>query len=190
MPRMNLDKTVVVKMAAELVNTEGWEQLSLGKLAARLGVQPPSLYNHIDGLNGLTRELRLLSTREQGECMAGAAVGQSGAQAVRKVAQAYRAYIKANMGLYMSGIRSAAFQNPADPELDAAQAKVLKTGLAIMAAFELSGTEALHAMRGFRSLIHGFATLEAAGGFGLPVDCDESFGRLVEMFIHELSRSK
>jgi hypothetical protein len=28
-------------------------------------------------------------------------------------------------------------------------------------------------------MVHGFATLEVAGGFGLPQDCDESFRRLV-----------
>ena len=28
-------------------------------------------------------------------------------------------------------------------------------------------------------MVHGFATLEVAGGFGLHQDCDESFRRLV-----------
>jgi hypothetical protein len=32
-----------------------------------------------------------------------------------------------------------------------------------------------------RSLVHGFATLEVSGGFGLPLDLDESFRRLVEL---------
>ena len=39
------------------------------------------------------------------------------------------------------------------------------------------------------SLVHGFATLEIAGGFGLPLDCDESFRRLVDMFIRGLQLS-
>jgi hypothetical protein len=154
-----------------------------------LGVQPPSLYNHIDGLPGLARELRLTSTREQGECMANAAVGYSGAQAVRRVAQAYREYIKTSPGVYLSGVRSSALVSAPDAELDAAQAQVVRTGLAALAAFELSQADALHALRGLRSLIHGFATLELAGGFGLPVDCDESFRRLVEIFIQGLSSS-
>jgi hypothetical protein len=54
-------------------------------------------------------------------------------------------------------------------------------------SFALQGEDALHATRGLRSLVHGFATLEAAGGFGLPLDCDESFRRLVEMFTLYLS---
>jgi hypothetical protein len=30
-----------------------------------------------------------------------------------------------------------------------------------------------------RSALHGFDTLEAGGGFGIPVDLDESFDRMV-----------
>jgi len=33
--------------------------------------------------------------------------------------------------------------------------------------------------RAFRSAVHGFVLLEAAGGFGIPVDLDDSFDRLV-----------
>jgi hypothetical protein len=48
-----------------------------------------------------------------------------------------------------------------------------------MTSLGLRGDDAIHAVRAFRSMVHGFATLEVAGGFGLPQDCDESFRRLV-----------
>jgi len=56
----------------------------------------------------------------------------------------------------------------------------------VLDAYGLQGEDALHAARSLRSLVHGFATLEIAGGFGLPLDCDESFRRLVEMFLNGL----
>ena len=31
-------------------------------------------------------------------------------------------------------------------------------------------------------IAHGFATLERAGGFGMPLDCDESFLRLIHAY--------
>jgi hypothetical protein len=34
--------------------------------------------------------------------------------------------------------------------------------------------------------VHGFTTLEVAGGFGLPLDLDESFRLLINLFIHGL----
>ena len=40
--------------------------------------------------------------------------------------------------------------------------------------------DATHALRALRSKVRGFATLEVAGAFGLPEDCDESFRRLVD----------
>lgn len=187
--RKRLDKTAVLAAAAGLLNSQGSAGLTLARLADTLSIQTPSLYNHIDGLPGLYRELVLMSTREQGERIAAAAVGISGPEAVRRVAQAYRGYIKENTGLYLASQRSAAYQNPPDPALEQAQAQVLRVAVAVIASFSLSETDTLHAVRGLRSIIHGFAALEVAGGFGLPLDCDESFRRLVENFIRGLQNS-
>jgi AcrR family transcriptional regulator len=184
--RKRLDKAAVLAAAARLLNSQGSEGLTLARLAETLSIQTPSLYNHIDGLPGLYRELVLMSTREQGERIAAAIVGFSGPEAVRRVAQAYRGYIKENTGLYLASQRSAAYQNPPDPALEQAQAQVLRVAVAVIASFSLSETDTLHAVRGLRSIIHGFAGLEVAGGFGLPLDCDESFRRLVENFIQGL----
>jgi AcrR family transcriptional regulator len=176
----------VVLSAAELINTEGAEALSLSRLAERLGVRTPSLYNHVDGLPGLQRELALLNARRLGDCLAEAAVGKSGPQAIREVAGAYREYIKGNPGLYHAGLRAAGSQAPLDAELKTAEDRVVAIGLAVVGSFGLAGENGLHAVRGLRSVVHGFASLEVAGGFGLPLDCDESFRRLVDMLIEGL----
>jgi AcrR family transcriptional regulator len=188
--RVGLDKSAVVQAAADLVNTEGTEALSLSRLAERLGVQPPSLYNHVDGLPGLRRELALLNARALGDRLANAAIGKSGPKALSNVAQAYRAYIKECPGQYMASLRASGTQTPIDRELQAAEERVVQVALAVVGSFGLQGKEGLHAVRGLRSLVHGFASLEVAGGFGLPLDCDESFRRLVAMFVNGLERSK
>jgi AcrR family transcriptional regulator len=187
--KARLDTTTVVQAAVDLIEAEGLEALSLGRLAKQLDVQTPSLYNHIDGLPGLYRELALLSTRDLGEQMGNAAIGKSGSNAVLAVAEAYRAYVKDHYGLYMTGVRSSGLQTPIDVELQAAQERVVHIALAIIGSFGLQGEDALHAVRGLRSIVHGFATLEVAGGFGLPLDCDESFRRLVNAFIAGLPPS-
>ncbi|MBP7688200.1 MAG: WHG domain-containing protein [Thermoflexales bacterium] len=184
--RAKLDTMTVVQTAVELIEAEGLEALSLGRLAKDLEVQTPSLYNHIDGLPGLYRALALRSTRELGEVMGNAAIGKSGVGAVLALAEAYRAYVKDHTGLYMTGVRSAGLQTPIDAELQTAQERVVQIALAVVASFGLQGKEALHAVRGLRSIVHGFATLEVAGGFGLPLDCDESFRRLIDLFAQSL----
>ena len=62
--------------------------------------------------------------------------------------------------------------------------------MAVMASFGLEGGDAVHAVRGLRSVVHGFATLEISGGFGMPLDLDESFVRLVDLFIAGLEQQK
>ena len=59
--------------------------------------------------------------------------------------------------------------------------------LDILAGYDLRGDDAIDAARALRSMLHGFITLEAAGGFGLPVDIDRSFGRLVDGLVTALS---
>jgi hypothetical protein len=70
-----------------------------------------------------------------------------------------------------------------DVELAAAEERVVRIVLAVLASFGLQGQDAIHAVRGLRSVVHGFASLEVAGGFGLPLDCDESFRRLIAMLV-------
>jgi AcrR family transcriptional regulator len=185
-PRTKLDTAAVVRAAADLLDKEGAGSLSLSRLAELLGIQTPSLYNHIDGLPGLQRELALLNARLLGECLRDAAIGKAGPEAVQQVAQAYRTYIKSHPGLYMTSLRAAGTRAPIDADLKVAEEEIVKIGLAVIASFGLTGTEALHALRGLRSVVHGFATLELAGGFGLPLDCDESFRRLVKLLIQGL----
>jgi AcrR family transcriptional regulator len=182
-PKAGLDKAVIVQAAADLVNAEGVAALTLGQLAKQFGVKTPSLYNHVDGLPGLQRELALMNARELGNRLGEAAIGRSGAQAIRAVAQAFRAYIKENAGVYLSSLRASGKQTIVDSELQQAEERVLKIVLVSLESFRLEGEEALHAVRGLRSLVHGFATLEVAGGFGMPLDIDESFRRLVELLI-------
>ena len=187
--RAGLDKATVVQAAADLANAEGVDALSLGRLAERLGVRTPSLYNHVDGLPGLYRELSLLNTRRLGERLGNAAIGKAGPDAVMAVAQAYRKHIKEFPGLYTASLRAAGNQAPAGVELQAAEDRVVHVGMAVVASFGLSGEDGLHAVRALRSVIHGFATLEVAGGFGLPLDCDESFRRLIAMLIAGLQEA-
>jgi hypothetical protein len=139
---------------------------------------------------GLYRELALMNVHLMGARLGEAAMGKSGPGAVMAVAQAYRAYIKECPGLYMASLRAARTRAPVDVELRAAEEQVVKIAMAVVASFGLSGEDGLHAVRGLRSIVHGFATLEVAGGFGLPLDCDESFRRLVSLFIRGLQQPK
>lgn len=186
--RTRLTKMAVVHAAAELLNTEGAAVLSLNRLAEKLDIRTPSLYNHVEGMPGLQRELAVMNARLLADRLSAAAIGKGGAELFMDVAQAFRSYVKEYPGLYVSTLRSSGKQEIRDENLMREEARSLKVGLAVMASLGLQGEEAIHALRAFRSLVHGFATLEVAGGFGLPADCDESFRRLVQTLIAGLQK--
>ena len=54
--------------------------------------------------------------------------------------------------------------------------------------YDLAGDDEIHAIRGLRALMHGFVSLEQAGGFALPQDLDESYRRMVDGFSGSLPR--
>jgi AcrR family transcriptional regulator len=178
--KKRLTRNDVVQAAVKLLNTEGPDALTLNRLAGELGIRPPSLYNHIDGLPGLQRELSVLNARQIADSLGEAAIGRSGDDLFMDVAQAFRSYVKENPGLYLATLRASGRQETPDPNLMREEERALKIALAIMASLGLQNEDAVHGARAFRSMVHGFATLEVAGGFGLPQDCDESFRRLVD----------
>jgi AcrR family transcriptional regulator len=51
--RKPLDREVILDAAIDLLDRHGFEGLSMRKLAAQLGVEAMSLYNHVDGKDAL-----------------------------------------------------------------------------------------------------------------------------------------
>ncbi|HEY9899098.1 MAG TPA: WHG domain-containing protein [Pantanalinema sp.] len=182
-PRAGLDEAVVVRAAVELVDAEGLEGLNLSRLAERLGVRPPSLYKHVAGLDAVQRGIALEGIRAIARRMTHAAVGKAGDDAMLAIAEAYRVYAKEHPGLYAATLRAPASE---DREWIEASEEVLGIILRVLVPYGLDETGALHAIRGLRSLVHGFASLESSGGFGMPLDIDESFRRLMVSFLQGL----
>ncbi|TQS45662.1 TetR/AcrR family transcriptional regulator [Cryptosporangium phraense] len=176
MPRAGLTPAIVVGEAARLADEVGLDKLTLALVAQRLGVALPSLYKHVKGLDDLRRQLAALAAQELAEAMATAAIGRSGLDAVIAVADAYRAYAHAHPGRYLTTQR---VPDPNDPVHVKAGERAVETIYATLHGYGLTGDDAIDATRALRSAMHGFVSLEAAGGFGLPQDVDRSFVQLV-----------
>ena len=118
-----------------------------------------------------------------GESPRGAGVGRAGRGGLFVLAEAYRAFVKQRPGLYAATVRSYRLSDPDDPEFGAAEGEALEPVLAVLASCGIrDGEEGIHAARGLRRVAHGFAPLEEAGGFGMAVDHDESFRKLVHAY--------
>mgnify|MGYP001014224145 CR=1 FL=1 len=100
------------------------------------------------------------------------------------MANAYRAYVKAHPGLYSCTLRAS---QDNEPESRLADEEAVGIALKVLAHYNLHDEMAIHMVRGFRSLVHGFASLEMGGGFGMPLSLDESFRLLIQGYIKMLS---
>jgi AcrR family transcriptional regulator len=178
-PRAGLDHDRVVGAAAAIADAEGLDAVTLARVAAALGVKSPSLYNHVDGRDGLVRGIALLGLAELAADLRAAAIGRSGSDGLRTTARAYRAYVKEHPGRYAAG--AVAAPAAGDDDHAAAAAAVLDVMTSVLRSWSLDADDTIHALRAIRAAVHGFATLETSGGFGLDLDVDASFDRLIGM---------
>lgn len=177
MPRAGLDPEIVAQAAAVIVDADGLAALTLSRLAAALGVAPPSLYKHVAGLDDLVLRLTTISIRRLAEDLTAAAVGRSGRQALLAIADAYRRFAIEHAGLYAL---IQAVPEPMSNEQRAGIAQALEIFRAVAVSYDVPDGLLVHAIRMVRAGLHGFADIEARGGFQLPQSVDRSFTVLID----------
>jgi AcrR family transcriptional regulator len=176
-PRAGLTGDDVVASAAALADEIGYPALTMGLLADRLGVRPPSLYKHVDSLADLQHRVAALAMAELGEVIRDAVQGQAGLDALAALMSAVRAYVTAHPGRY-TATTGAEPTGPDDPLL-AASNRVIASITAVLRGYGVGDADMDHALRTIRSTLHGFAMLEASRGFQWEADPDESFAWMI-----------
>jgi len=136
-------------------------------------------------LPGLKHDLALYCLRDVLNHLLRATIGKSRAEAIFAFANAYRAYARETPGRYALTLQA---PDPRDRELQAIAQQIIEVALAILAPYKLGEEEAIHAIRGLRSIVHGFISLEGAGGFAMPIDLDASFHWLINVFVAGLDQ--
>lgn len=185
MTRPGLTPARVVEVAADLVDRQGINALTLAAVAQHLGVKTPSLYSHVDGIESLRRAVGLRAVGDLGEACRAAAMGKAGGDALAAIAAAYRDAALAHPGSYAL----TQIARPGDDEWQAAADRVLQPILAALAGVGVNGTAAIHVTRAMRSALHGFVLLETGNGFGMNVSIENSFRHLVQWIVSAMSSS-
>ena len=177
MPRAGLSSKDVAVAAARLADEIGFQALTMGLVAERLGVRTPSLYKHVGGLEDLRHRVATLAMTEFGEVVGDAVQGKAGFDALAAALTAVRRYVTAHPGRY-AATTGAEFTGPDDPLL-AASTRVINSIAAVLRGYGIGEDEMDHAIRTVRCTIHGFAMLEASGGFQWDADPDQSFDWMI-----------
>ncbi|ASR45338.1 TetR family transcriptional regulator [Paenibacillus kribbensis] len=180
-PRNGVKLQDILQAAEDIANERGMGEVTLTTLAQKLHIRPPSLYNHVDGLNGLRQVLALHSLEQLEEALTSGAVGRAGDDALAAMGKAYMRYARERPGLYEAMLYAT---DRKDTELRDAADRVAELVISVLSSgYGFKEEDCIHAARGFRSLLHGFASLEQKGGFGLPVEVDRSIAVMMDTFL-------
>jgi AcrR family transcriptional regulator len=184
MPKARLTTASVTEAGAALVDEIGFASLSMGLLAERLGVKTPSLYKHVTSQADLAHRIAVLAMTEVADAIRDAIQGRAGGDALAAGAQAMRMYVREHPGRYAAG-NAARPSGPDDPLIPAVD-RVLASWAAMLRGYRIDPGQEIHALRMLRSILHGFATLEVAGGFQINADVDDSFTWIINFIDHGL----
>ncbi|SHE87343.1 transcriptional regulator, TetR family [Seinonella peptonophila] len=186
-PRKGLDQQKVLKQATQIVNEQGFNQITIAALAKSLDVRSPSLYNHFSGLSDLQKRLALYALEQLGDSLMRSVIGKSGDIAVRALCEAYLNFARTNPGLYEAILH---FPAKFDRQVEQAGDQIISIIVEVLRSYGFSQIQMIHAIRSLRSIVHGFATLEQADGFQMDVSRDESFDFLITLYIDGLHKQR
>jgi AcrR family transcriptional regulator len=148
----------ILSAARELVERDGFEALTMRALAARVGMQAPSLYKHLPSKRELERNLVLVALEELGAALSAAAAGED--EPLEAAAAAYRRFALERPHLYRL-----LTERPVEAD-----------GFELVAASPL--LKALGSVRRARAawaFFHGMVQLELAGRFEAGADLDAAW---------------
>jgi len=184
MPRPGLTRASVTEAGATLVDEIGFDQLSMSLVADRLGVKTPSLYKHVAHQADLAHAIAVLAMTELADAIRDATQGRAGSDALVAGAHAMRAFVLDHPGRYAAA-NAVQLAGPDDPLLPAS-VRVMDSWAAMLHGYHLHPDQEIHALRMLRSMLHGFGTIELAGGFQVDASVDDSFTWIIDFIDHGL----
>jgi AcrR family transcriptional regulator len=169
----SLARDDVIRAAADLVDREGWQALSLARLARGLGRHATSMYAHVRGLDDLRKGISLLAAEELSDKVWSATIGKVGAEALAAIAVEYRSYAAA----YPGRTASLAAIDRKDPDFAARMTRLHQPLAATFRSFGLDEEQAASAHQIFGATINGLVN---TGG-------EDELDQTVELFVVAMS---
>ncbi len=182
--RVGITRDYLVRLAADLADSEGVAAVSLARLASISDVQTPTISHHVGSLHSLRTDIALLAVEQLADAVKAAGAGKNGEAAVRAMYRAYRAFVHAHPGRYTASIET---PDPADVRRLAAAGRLAENLRDVFGQIGLHGDDASRAARLLRSAVHGYATLELNTAWQTPLDNDATFEWLLNVIIAGLT---
>ena len=161
----------IVAAGRSILESEGFEGLTMQRVAAAVGVRAPSLYKRVDGRAALVRLIAVDAAAELSGTLESAAAGRDPRRDLEAIAVAFRAFAHANPEAYKLLFR---------PLPDAWRVEIDLASPGFDALFRtveaIAGPEErLEAARTVVAWANGFVSMELAGAFRLGGDVDRAY---------------
>lgn len=180
--KTGLDKTTIIKVAANIADEKGIANVTLKVLAEELGVKSPSLYKHFNGgLDELNKELMLYGWRSLESKITKSAIGKAKDDAVMAICYAYRNFASEHKGLFEAMQWYNMYQS--EEHLQATQGMV-SIFFQVLDAYDLNEDQKVHIVRMFRGFLQGFSSIESHDGYGNPMSLNDSFDFALKTIIN------
>jgi AcrR family transcriptional regulator len=160
----------VVDTAVRLLDEERREP-TLAEVARRLGVRPPSLYEHVRNREVLLDAVAARAADRLADLLTDAVAGRARAAALNAYGAALRSFVSAHPGQYAATLRPP----PRSEPIPRGYARIAQSCAALLRGYDLPEDAGVDAVRFVRSTLHGFTRLEADGGFRDPADRTRSW---------------
>lgn len=171
-----LSRDAVIAHGADLADEIRLHEVTITKLARELGITAPGVYRHVRDLPDLRGGISQLAAEGLAAELSSTCAGLAGMDALTALATTFRAWAAAHPG------RHNALQTAPDADDEPGQVAantLLDVMAAALRAYELSGDDLVDGVRLLRSTLHGFAALEAEGGFKQSRSPDATFQRTI-----------
>ncbi len=161
----------IVAAAREVLDASGPDAVTMQAVAARVGVRPPSLYKHVASRSALLGAVADDAMAEIGTELAAAARTGDPTADIQSMAFAFRAWARRSPNAY----RHLFGPFPGDDRPSAGLGAAAVAPLLDACTLLVGPLRALDAARLLTAYVHGFTSMELAGGFGLGGDIDGAF---------------
>jgi AcrR family transcriptional regulator len=175
------DRESIVKMARDAIEQDGIEELSLARLASKLGIKPPSLYRHIPNKSALLQAVVVFTFQQlfQAYEVEIQASGGDAKEQLMTIFRTHRSFAHANPETYVLAFTTTLPEQRANEQMLERLVLPIQELMATLAGSEKS----LSALRGALSLIHGFVMLELNNQFRRGGDLTEAFEASIEAYL-------
>ena len=100
MQKRNLTKEKIIQVSFSLADEIGLNQLTFQKIAEKLNIKYPSLYNHFTNMNSLKTEMKVYLLNELNQKLMQRLIGKSGDEAIKEYANVYKEFAFENTTAY------------------------------------------------------------------------------------------